>query len=539
MKYFLIISLFFISTLAPVKVHAGGIGSATMPMQLAQIGLETPTKIATIATALSTGQDMLKNVILDPIANALISSALKGASNSILGWVSGGFGGSDPLIISNPESFIRDRGLEAIRGGLAQVPTDSIFGDSIFNSVLSQYKGANDIGGILKTLSQSDVPSMIQESLCSDEELTTLATDALGETFSEADLTAKKAELWDYACIGDPNTDPQVATKLLDLSTQNPSIGGWDTFLAVSGGANAFTKAEIAKVKFAEFDAAKKQLASDEIFKGAGPVSERECTAYADVTDDTMTAECLEWSTVTPGKQVAATLDEALTAGTKRLENIMGSGSLTGMLQQFVMSAITTGIKKSLNSAGGTAKFNIAKSLPSSRPLEQDLADDPKEKADNLKPMDKQLDYYLKDLNSLADLDSKYLYEVKSYQGKVEALKDCEPARAYYNERMGRITPVRATLEGEQAEIAAARELVAETKARLQETNSSQEQGTIFNSYLEAVEDNGYPDSTNRAEREVAYNEQKNDVANDTELTTWQNNCTTTTSPVYEGSNMR
>ena len=134
------VSLFFIISMAPIKTHAGGAGGgvATSFQQGLQIGLETPTKIANIATAASTGQDMLKNVVLDPIANALISSTLKGTSNSILGWASGGFGGADPLIVSNPESFINNRGLEAVRGSLSQIPTDSVFGDSIFNSVLSQ-----------------------------------------------------------------------------------------------------------------------------------------------------------------------------------------------------------------------------------------------------------------------------------------------------------------------------------------------------------------------------------------------------------------
>lgn len=529
MKYFIIIFLFCISTITPTKVHAGGLGGgATEITQLLNHAELLPMNLNELVTSVSTHGSFVKQVILDPIANALISSALEGASNDILSWVSGGFGGSDPLIIGDPESYIRNKGNEAVKGILDGIPTDSAFGDSIFNSLLAKYKGTSDVENVINELTKSNIPSLIQNNLCNDAKITSLSIDAVTDntgSYNPEELAAKKTELWNYACTGDPNTDPQLAARLQDLNTQNPSIGGWDTWLATTGGENDYTRSVKAQDIAAQRVAEVKQTQTNEIYQGAGPVSEKECLKFDSAPTEGQIAKCLQWLTTTPGDQVGGTLTEALTAGTKRLENIMGDGSLTGMLQGFAISAITSGIKKALNASGGGTTYNIPVMLPTSRPVVQDLANDPLKKTQNLQPMDKQLAYYLSTLNNLAAIDSSYMSDLLSYEAKVTALKNCTVATSYYNNRMSRITPAKNSILAEQAKITEAKTLISDTQAKLSASNSSQEQSTIFNAYLAAIDDNALPTFQAEGVRSAEYERNKFDVSHDTELGTWQTTC--------------
>lgn len=544
MKHLIIISLFLISSVLPLKVHAGAAGGgATEITQLVNMGELIPINISDAITALSTKGTFIKGYILDPIANALISSALQGASNDILSWVSGGFGGSTPLIVTNPEEYLKQQGLKSVKGVLGNIPSDTIFGDSIFNSLLTQYKGVGDIEGTITQLTKSQLPGLIQSNLCKDEKLTSLALGAVQNndgTYDQQELAAKKTELWNYACAGSAD-DVVVAARLQDLNTQNPSIGGWDAWLAVTGGENEYTKSQIVAAVTEKKIEEEKQLNIKDLYDGLGALSERECTEPV-AGGEGEADGCNNWITITPGDSVGETLNEALTSGMRRLENIMGDGSLTGMLQGFAISAITSGIKKALNSSGGGSQYNLPVVLPSSRPVVQDLENDPLKKQENLKPMNKQLTYYMTTLNNLSTLDTKYMSELTSYESRVNQVKDCTPAAGFYQNRMGRITPVKNSLTAEQAKIVEAKALVNNTQTRIDASNSSQEQGAIFNEYLSKIEDNGYPNAQTEGIREAEYVKDKFDVEHDTELNNWITTCEyyrqqqNQSQPTYESS---
>jgi hypothetical protein len=398
-----------------------------------------------------------------------------------------------------------------------------------------------DIESTIEKLSQSDLPSIIQNNLCKDEKLTSLALDAVENgdgTYDQAELTAKKTELWNYACAGSAD-DPVVAARLTDLSSQNASIGGWDEWLAITSGSNEFTKSMQASNEVERKIEEKKQLNLADLTEGFNPVSEKECVEYSSSEEEGVEPECVEYRTITPGDQVGDVLSEALNSGTKRLQNIMGDGSLTGMLQGFAISAITSGIRGALNnSASGGGQYNTPVTLPSSRPIVQDLANNPLKKSENLSPMNKQLSYYLTTLNNLASLDNKYLAELTSYESRVARIKDCPSASSIYNNRMGRITPTKNLLTGELNKIAEAKALVDETQAKLNASNSSQEQGTIFNAYLAKVESSNYPTTQTEGARQSQYVKDKFDAGHDNELDSWINTCATSQQqPINTGTN--
>jgi hypothetical protein len=500
--------------------HAGGLdGRATLAQQIIQIGLETPMKFATMSTAVSTGQDMLKNVILDPIANALISSALEGASDDILSWVSGGFGGAEPLLVTNPEEYLKRQGLQSVKGILGNIPSDTIFGDSIFNSLLTQFKGGGDLENTITQLSKSNVPALIQSNLCKDQKLSSLALGAVQNedgTYDQQELAAKKTELWNYACAGSAD-DAVVAARLEDLNKQNPSIGGMDALLAITSGDNDYTRSALVTSKVESKIEEQKQINLKELYDGLGPISEKECIDPIPA-ENGEPAGCNEYVTVTPGDQVGDTLSKALNSGVERLTNIMGQGSLTGMLQGFAISAITSGIKKSLNSSSGGTAYNLPITLPSSRPVQQDLTNDPLKKTENLEPMDRQIDFYSTSINKLASLDSRYLSEIILYENRVKLLLDCSTGGNLYQNRMGRITPVKNSITAEQVKIEEALALISETRAKLNASNSSNEQRSIFTAFMALVDKGRLPSLQAEGAREVEYTQNRFSADQDTEL---------------------
>lgn len=528
MKHVILILLFVISTsFFPYKVHAGAAGGgATEVTQLLNKGALIPINISDAVTALATKASYIKEYVLDPIANSLISSALEGASNDILSWVSGGFGGSAPLIVTNPEEYLKQEGLKSVKGVLDTIPTDSIFGDSIFSSLLTQYKGADDLENQVKNLAKSKLPELIQNNLCKDEKLTSLALGAVQNndgTYDQQELSAKKTELWNYACAGDAN-DSVIAARLQDLNKQNSTIGGWDTWLAVTSGENEYTKTQIALTKTEQKIEEEKERNIKELYDGLGPLSEKECVSTTQAPEGG-TEVCNEWITVTPADQVSSSLDEALTSGMRRLENIMGDGSLSGMLQGFATAAISSGIKKALNSSGGGSQYNIPITLPSERPVVQDLENDPTKKEENLKPMQRQLSYYSTTLDNLSSVDATYVSELAAYERRVKQLEGCSVALSFYQNRISRITTKRDFITAEQTTIAKARELISETRTKLDASNSSKEQGTIFNNYLAAIDDRGYPTAQTEGVRQGEYIKDKFDVDHDTELSNWITTC--------------
>ena len=561
MKKYLFTFIFLLQLTHFGDVYASGaLIGATEPTQIlnnVELGLDAGFDLA---TSLSTTIDMTKNTILDPIANALITNALNSASGDIMSWVSGGFSGGAPLIIANPQKYIEGQGLNAVKGALGNIPMNSAFGDSIFSSVLSNYKGSTDIASQLKALSQSNVPGILQNSMCTDAQLTALAKQSVSDVNNAQEVAARKTALYAYACQGNPN-DPQTAARLNDLSKQNPNLGGWDAWLNMTGGNNGYTNSKKAIQVVAQQEAIAKDFAIKENFGGGqNAVSQKECIEYEPATEltdpnspvgPTQDQPCKTWSTVTPGKTVTDLLSKASGSGLDRLSNIMGAGSLTGMLSNLAMSAITGGIKKALGGIGGGGKMvNVSTTIATTRPVEPDLAADPTRKAELLVPMMKQIDYYSTTLTKLESTDQTYITDLSAYEGRVQSGKACfdglvksgitttsHPAFGFYASRQNTINGLKNPLLQEMSKIGQARQLIAATTNGMNSSNSSQEIGTIFNKYLTAVDNQQLPDIQAEPNRRGEYQINKSNMSRDTDIATYQATCTQMQQTQYYNSN--
>lgn len=534
MKYFFIISAFLISSVLPLKVEAGGAGGgATEPTQWLNNAELIGLNISDAATAFATQGSWVKDYILNPAANALISSALQSSSDSILTWVSGGFESDQPLVISDPESYIKNSGMKVVDNALRSIPGDSVYGASIFSSLYSTYQGQNaDFATQMKALSSSAGPSIIQNNLCTDQKITSLVVSAIRNSdgsYDQNDLASKKAELWDYACASSAE-DPQTSARLIDLNKQNPSIGGWSMWLSTTGGDNDYTRSVQGQNLLANKVADDKEKQINEIYNGAGPVSEKSCQEFTPNSDTAQIANCIRWITTTPGDQVGESLTEALTSGMKRLENIMGDGSLTGLLQGFATAAISNGIKSALNRVvdkDGNAPYKLPITLSSSRPKVDDLAGagNVEAKKETTRPLNKHLQYYSTALDNITKLNDQYTSDLNAYSAKITALKNCTQAADFFTNRTARINAARAGVQAEQDKIEEARALIARTDRAITVSNSSEEISDIFTAYLDEIEERKLPDLQTEAKRIKEYTQNKNDVENDSELTNWQTIC--------------
>jgi hypothetical protein len=291
---------------------------------------------------------------------------------------------------------------------------------------------------------------------------------------------------------------------------------------------NEAKKAPVAETLIADAAQNAEKLKEEDIFQGAGPVSQTECDEYADVTEEGQDPVCLHESTVTPGDTIAAALDKATTAGMDRLSSLMGADSLSGLIESLATSVIQGVASKAVGSVFGGGGGSIANKpvvLNSKRPVLQDLTNDPLQRTQVTKPMNKQLKYYSDMLDSLATLDSQYTNDLNAYQARIDTVKTCTSAAGYYNDRNGRISTLRASLVAEQSKITQARTLISDTQTKMSASNSSDEELAIFNAFMQSVDDGSLPNNQAEGARRIEGDKNKRDAANDTELTTWQNTC--------------
>lgn len=532
MKRFFIAITCLLIVVNSQKVSAGGAGGGSLEItqNLNRIIL-LAQKISSQATALNTQYDMIKNTILDPIANGLIAVSLQTSSDNILSWVNGGMDGN-PLIISNPEQYIKNEGLREVRKALATIPQDGAFSGSIFNSLVGAYKDTS-VAERLGEQSKSGLPTEVQETMCTDEKLTSLAneraTDNDGILDQETALVEKEY-LYGYACSCDPQNDADCATKLMDLYAQRPSLGGSRAWLRLTSGDNAAVKTMQAQNIIRAEVEKQKDLAIKELFNGLGTISEKKC--IREETDLTGGTFCAEQAVLTPGKAVQSGLNLASTVGVDRLANCQGSGCISSLLTGFLDRTLFKGLNQGLASLTGGSS-NVSQTTNSSVPLKQDLAGDPDKKTELVSTIMKQIDFHSTTVANLEAIDSNYLSAIAVFENKITRVRSCfsnlvssgiasggdsrvTAAYDYYNDRKNRIDATKSLLAEDATKINAARQLIADTTSKLNSSQSSQEISNIFNTYSKNYTSQGLPTSSMEAQREQDRARDEHEASNDT-----------------------
>lgn len=567
-KYTFIILCFIVLQITVAqKAHATAAIGATFPQQIIDDITQVASKAASFANEANTALLKYDQTIGRPLATAMINIAQQDAAKNIVNWANGGFSGSAPLIVSNPEKYLEQQGRAELKRTMDSIPKNSVLGDSIFGAMLGQYQNKSLKTQLLEA-TRTDAPTIIQNDFCDDDNLTDIATEDVQDEDGNVDpleLANRRSELYDQLCAEDPEDNPVVAERLMAVQQQRPSLGGFNLLLDTTVGGHSEFAANNRTVTLASNAAAKaEETAKNKVFLGEKPLSQTECiqeepnvdTVYLrdengnvvldsrnePVPDPSVatTKTCAKGKevTITPGSTVASAIEKAANSGIDRLTNLTGEG-LTGIIATLAIQRLTSGINSVAQSALkeareslSTGSSNTVSTITTTNKFLPDLKGDTETKNSTLAPMLKQLTYYGKQLKTLRPVDQEYISLVNSYESKISEGKSCydslvnegiipsdDPqvthAYGFYADRQSQVDDLKNTLTLELQNIDSAEDLISKTTATITASNSSQEIMTTFTGYTNTIDIKNYPTSQAVAERPGELNKSKLDMSDD------------------------
>lgn len=418
-------------------------------------------------TTANTYLTMYNNTIFRPLQDMMMLVTIFSSGDKIKSLILGGVSGEAALLIQNPERYIKQQGVNALKANVNYISkADGIYSNSIMDSVVSQARVRSDLGGRLAYLSKSSIPQAIQDDMCEDSKLEGIAlndvTDAEGN-YTLEDLRDRKAELYTSLCEGDPNTDKDLAQALTTAGEQT-GAGGWGVFNAKTGadgkgGDNNFTKTNLALNAIEADRLLKEAMEAADLTRGNGIVSKTECLVRS--TDETTGLDvCLEKSIQSPAYQLSESFKSAINAPLDILKNSYGTGGTVSSILSSIGSIVgtissMTGTLNSMKSTvsglstlgpdgdtslqinikgtpgyapitpGGGSNPEINTPINASTTYTQDLVNNPTGKASVVKPLSSILGKHLTLLTTLEKSDKSYLSAIDAYMSKLNTVQSC------------------------------------------------------------------------------------------------------------------
>ncbi len=521
-----------------LPVFAGGAvpgGNASELTQIANHVELIPTNISSGITSVN-AQILGAKAIMDPISTSLITIQQLSAAKSMLTLVTGGSQGSS-LIISNPQNYIDKQGLAVVKIGLGALAAqkNGAFTNSLLSSLTNNFKSVS-FTAKLQANNTSNLPSIIQKKACDDTTLSNLAKEdvtANGNAFDNAAFQARKQYLYQQLCANNPSNDPKTAAALNKLNTARPEVGGWDTWLDITGGDNPYTKTVQNTTILAQAANAKKQAATDDLNRGRGTVSQTKCLVRAptdengDPYSNPDLAPCISDAVINPAGLVADTLSKAQFAGFDRATFLQAS-PFTELLTN--LGTLFQGAQSILN-AGSSQNTSTSQTVSSEEI--QDLANDPNKKNETAEPILSMLDINENSLNDLESADDDIRSILGTYSDKVTATKACyqaigdTSANSTLADRATKISAMEQNLESDSEGIASGRALIESSREEISTAQSSQKISTIYDNFLN--ESRNLPNANTTIMRKTAYAKYKDQVESDMgsngDLTNLQTRC--------------
>jgi hypothetical protein len=519
----LIITLysFSLTQYASAQLATVCVNCSTIFAQLPQWAQEIITAGASLSTQANTYLLQYKVTVLDPLGNAMIAVSLIKQQSNTINLVTGALGGSQPLLKSDPEKWVKDQGLNVVQVSLSDLSQQKgTYSDSLFGSLVSNFKAQNNpLQTTLQNLGGSSIPSTVQNNLCSDATLTQTAKNDVTGTdgnFDPAELTARKKQLYDSLCTCNPSTDQQCAQKLTQVNNQRPDIGGWNTWLAVTNGDNAYTKNVQATIVVSNAADAAKTAAASDLNRGGGVASPRVCdpskkvstAANGDPVLNIADALCRGFTITNTGSAVNASFQSALNAPLQRLVSSFGDG-IIGTLSSLLSARNTVNM---LSNAFGSASSGGS----------QDPAADSAGKSTITSPELARLSTYSASLDSLEQADTSLLSEISIAEGNADQVRSCfqglvddfnlDPGSSqvssgfsYYQSQMLKLAGLRSTVSQDQDAITAARTAITDLQNLLASSSSTEEISAAVTAFEEKVNNGTLPSASAGSLRQADY----------------------------------
>ncbi len=307
MKKIIIISMFL---LVPLQGYAsvagtGGYSEVTgliaKAIQTVQQGIQTATKVATIAMK-------VKQTVTDPMTALFGSNAGKQIESETQRWLMSGFQG-DPLLVLNPEAYIKNTETNMLRNQISLLEANRTAStEGIIIDLIKKRRGELSKGS---PEPKDPTPVRVQNTLCADNgtELQRIIEGEqgaleLGEAGQGNDFNSMYSEL----CMGDPS-NPAVQKKLLAIESSN-NFFSWDSWLSrTTEGNNDYTRGVKTALEVQRRTAEAAKFAAKE--SATGFLSDKKCIEERPALDDVgnpidgAEPECVAYETLKPGESVS------------------------------------------------------------------------------------------------------------------------------------------------------------------------------------------------------------------------------------------
>jgi hypothetical protein len=527
--------------------------------QLPEFAQQIITAGASLQTQLNTTGTFIKTVIQGPLQDALTAIAIAKSVNNIKNLIQGGLGNAQ-LIKTSPSIYIGNKEKGAVAVNLNTINgANGAYSNSILNTITGIYKN-NDLTTQLSSFSVSSLPSLIQKNACTDAALTQRArqdSTSFDGTVDTDAFNARKTELYNTLCVGDPAKDPKLAQVLTVANDQDSSLCGTECFLRKINGDNSYAKGQRAAILIAKDAEEKKQAAAEDLKSGGGIASQTICPSGKRATTDAQgkpyanadQAPCTVPETVlTPSSVLSDSYKKAISSGDDTLKSTFGTGGISALL-----SSILGGINTFSKALNGGISFNIDSSTlneggTGDTASTQDLADNGAAKSTLTSPILKQLNSHAASLTNLSTIDSNYLAALDAYLGQLEDVKNCYDSlststssppdartaayMSFYTNKRAALDGARSTIATEQSLIGTTRNLISTTISKLTASNSSQDISSIFNDYQNQVDTQNLPTQITGPQRGGDYQTFVGTAAQDTAtggaITTFRATCQNT-----------
>jgi hypothetical protein len=492
-----------------------------------QLVKETITAAGTTITAVQQTLETVNNTILIPMASAMAVAQILSQKGAIENLVLGALG-TPRLLISNPSLYIKNQGIMVINANLGNIANSGPFGNSILNVVLlnGRFNSAT-LQYQIAAIGSSNILVNEQRARCTDAALSAQARRDVTQpngTYLQSDYIARKIALNNALC-GNIN-DPNVQAALRAVTAASPS---WGTWLATTGGDNAYTKAVLTQQAV---DRAAEQARADalaDLNRGGGIKSKTTCVKRATYAPNgqpyaagDLSAPCIQEQILQTSNVISDAFKKALSAPVDILKSAIapGQGVISLINTALTTYALVQSISNSADALGGGTTSGGTTAVTISTPT-NDLANNPGAKAAITSAPKEQLQSQKGFLVSLADTDAKFLITLASYQSAVNDVKACYDNLSTYDEAQGRpqlttgqnfynsktaiISEKRNQIITEQGLIATANALINNTITQIDASFSTQGILNIFTGYQNQVTAQGLPNSTTAITREGEY----------------------------------
>ncbi len=378
------------------------------------------------------------------------------------------------LLKQDPEQYLKTVGTQVVMANLANIQSSGgIYGSDVYKSVVARTRETSNPMTNLNRLTQSSIPSQIQDEVCDTGELEEYAkeeaTDEDGN-INDEDYEYYKELYYDSFCTGEPSQDKELAQR---LTAVDGARGGNDLnrILSKTDCDNTYCRTERASNEIEKIKSQKIATAQKELDYGQGIAGPKICTQRSE-PDTNGETYCLKEVSITRASDLSAAFQKNTTAEIDRLIATYGTGGTPSFLSGvfdlakgvFGIAATGYGIYQngsaSLNKLEGAAD-NLGNNLDSfaggsdakigssgvqvasngslsgllssgtsgrTASYQKDLTAGSKAQTSMYSSVVDQMRTHLDSLTQLESLDNDYLSKISSNQSSLESMKACYEA---------------------------------------------------------------------------------------------------------------